>query len=1012
MSFLHGTDDNDSDALQCLPSPLETSSAKYIGQIEKSKAKEVKRKPQSRREQFEKCDKRFRQDQDRGDGRFWWSASVGDVIPAAENCGRCIRATGSGQSSRSSDAYTSRSQILKSPRNEPRIDFDALERFEKGHGHFAGGLGSPVREVRRASKRQDVVTWTSQQALQASATVDSSEYQDPGNGFKLEDICCRGHEAIRRASTDVQADPYQIAPGLLEEERRTPSSEDRSAIGFSNSFPATDSATRASHRCGSTDSSVGGFTPRRRLFGMPGNRPRCRDGIDDGGSKEGIERQCTEAFQVRPFEASVAKQGSCWTSQTKRQEVDPWNVVEVSRWKDFLVGFEENEFQDSACLTNACESEVPCPCDLWCMDLTQQESYMCRDEMKKDGGLRVDQVSPSHVRQKVEKRVRFNDQVQFILPTSNVEMWEQDDTALVQAWPTIHGDFVDSIFARVGDVGSVQIVTWYIDQTGHGSDRNKQITLKKHQSQQWYDEVKRAWSGEGDISRAEVSIVNPSPSVMRGQAEVDCINVIVWTKVEDKVPILMDRLLDGVLIDRSCWLLRSNTVRDIFVHVGWGHFVEDPDHNCVLDDGGVWLTPDVPAEVYCGFFGSLCVSQQIFEDDNDMQENEVNSSSTTYQSGESDSHDDEWRCDDFTLLQFWNGLHVDWDTFQIQSDRNDNDLSSVTFTEGQFNVESFWKSVGTEPTVCSIGDIPIEARLLEQLQIEDDNDDEMLDDESSYDEDTPVSFSNWNDLAAQNDVEEGSFQDGVRLITFGLKGVACGRRDVITQSLRPIHLKRVIWNLWQDVASRFEDLEVHFVLPQPWDELQAPGAIILLIEVCQENPSQVPVLSLIWDVATQTLMMDPHAMLIPRRATKSEVLQRLPFGELCVPFGLRSCILTCGLHQFPFEGADTIIDIGKGFLCKNRIQSKSDDIVQAEKSVTNFERFAMSLINELPDGKPKILVCIHHLDGTNSKIEIACHEEFTKSSLSFLLVVSKKRYFGNRILKGWVVIPLIFPNVP
>ena len=122
-------------------------------------------------------------------------------------------------------------------------------------------------------------------------------------------------------------------------------------------------------------------------------------------------------------------------------------------------------------------------------------------------------------------------------------------------------------------------------------------------------------------------------------------------------------------------------------------------------------------------------------------------------------------------------------------------------------------------------------------------------------------------------------------------------------------------------------------------------------------------------------------MLIPRRATKSEVLQRLPFGELCVPFGLRYCILTCGLHQFPFEGADTIIDIGKGYLCKNRIQSKSDDIVQAEKWVTNFERFAMSLINELPDGKPKILVCIHHLDGTNSKIEIACHDAFNPATI-------------------------------
>ena len=274
---------------------------------------------------------------------------------------------------------------------------------------------------------------------------------------------------------------------------------------------------------------------------------------------------------------------------------------------------------------------------------------------------------------------------------------------------------------------------------------------------------------------------------------------------------------------------------------------------------------------------------------------------------------------------------------------------------------------------CSIGDIPAEARLLEQMQILADEEEANAEDESSSDEDTPVSFHNWNDLAAHVDVNADIPSEGVRIITFGLRGVAQGRRDTHAHSLHPRYLRRLLWDLWQDVAARFEDLEVYFVLPQPCDELQAPGAIVLVVEIYSDTPSvRAPILSLTWDETAQTLMVDPHAMFLPGRATRIELLQRLPFGELCLPIGMRMCSLSCGLRQVMQDDAATLVPIGRGYLCKLRIPGKSDEVMHAEAWFSNFERFAMTLLAELPDGKSQLTICVHHLDGSSSAVPIAC----------------------------------------
>ena len=280
----------------------------------------------------------------------------------------------------------------------------------------------------------------------------------------------------------------------------------------------------------------------------------------------------------------------------------------------------------------------------------------------------------------------------------------------------------------------------------------------------------------------------------------------------------------------------------------------------------------------------------------------------------------------------------------------------------------------TAGSSCSIGDIPAEARLLEQLQFLAENEEANEGEDSSVDEDTPVSFHNWNDLITHVDVNAEIPPDGIRLITFGLRGVAQGRRDTHAQSMHPTHLRRLLWNLWQDVAERFEDLEVYYVLPQPWEELQAPDTIILLIEIFADRLStNAPVLSLTWDETVQTLLVEPHAMLLPSRATRIELLQRLPFGELCLPIGLRDCLLSCGLRQVMNEDDANLVPIGRGYLCKLRIPGKSEAVLNAEKWFRNLERFAMTLLAELPDGKPHLNVCVHHLDGSSSAVSIECN---------------------------------------
>ena len=94
-----------------------------------------------------------------------------------------------------------------------------------------------------------------------------------------------------------------------------------------------------------------------------------------------------------------------------------------------------------------------------------------------------------------------------------------------------------------------------------------------------------------------------------------------------------------------------------------------------------------------------------------MSEHETGKLSTTCQLGKSENCEDDWWCDESTLMQFWTELDVDWTSFEILTKM----IGKLRRLKGNFSVENFWQSIDGTLSWCSIGDIPAEARFLENM---------------------------------------------------------------------------------------------------------------------------------------------------------------------------------------------------------------------------------------------------------------------------------------------------------
>ena len=212
-----------------------------------------------------------------------------------------------------------------------------------------------------------------------------------------------------------------------------------------------------------------------------------------------------------------------------------------------------------------------------------------------------------------------------------------------------------------------------------------------------------------------------------------------------------------------------------------------------------------------------------------------------------------------------------------------------------------------------------------------------LDEEQDQGNDIGVSFFRWQDLAGVVDVMPLTLADGIPFITFGLRNFPLGRRDFVSPDLSPSRLRDIIWQLWQDEVHQFEDVSIHFVRPQPTDELACHGVIVLIVEIINDDmPDGVsPVLAITCD-RTDRLLDTPQAIYVPQAADNDELTAHFGMAHLCSPAGFRQCKVYAANNLVGARQAQ----IPAGVLIKLVISAKLQLFARAMDWFPDLERFA------------------------------------------------------------------------
>ena len=231
-----------------------------------------------------------------------------------------------------------------------------------------------------------------------------------------------------------------------------------------------------------------------------------------------------------------------------------------------------------------------------------------------------------------------------------------------------------------------------------------------------------------------------------------------------------------------------------------------------------------------------------------------------------------------------------------------------------------------------------------------------LDDEQDSDNDLGVSFYRWQDVADLVDVFPLSSAAAIPFITFGLRNVPLGRRDFVSPDLSPSRLRELIWNLWQDEAHQFDDLVIHFVRPQPIRELDCPGVIILIIEICYDDMPQAvsPVLELACDRHDRPIDV-PQAIYVPTPVNDQGLLPYFRSSHLCAPTGFRQCQLSIAGSAV----GTAVLPVVPGAVIKLVVSAKLRLFAQAAPWFPDIERFATQVRNVVREGTMLHSVQVH-----------------------------------------------------
>ncbi len=268
--------------------------------------------------------------------------------------------------------------------------------------------------------------------------------------------------------------------------------------------------------------------------------------------------------------------------------------------------------------------------------------------------------------------------------------------------------------------------------------------------------------------------------------------------------------------------------------------------------------------------------------------------------------------------------------------------------------------------------------------------DPTLDDEPDSDNDLGVSFFRWQDIAEVVDVFQFSSATNVPFITFGLRDHPLGRRDFASPDLSPSRLRNLIWQLWQDEAHQFDDLVIHFVRPQPVEELDCPGVIVLIVEICHDRtpPASSPVLALTCDRYNR-LIDSPRAVYVPQAADAAGLYPHLSLSHLCTPGGFRQCQLYIAGRLI----GPGVIPIPPGVTIKLTISAKLKIFAQAASWFPDLERFAARVRELVRSGVYTHVLQVHRHQMADISIQFQIADVFQPPALKATI----ERHCGHAI---------------
>lgn len=197
------------------------------------------------------------------------------------------------------------------------------------------------------------------------------------------------------------------------------------------------------------------------------------------------------------------------------------------------------------------------------------------------------------------------------------------------------------------------------------------------------------------------------------------------------------------------------------------------------------------------------------------------------------------------------------------------------------------------------------------------------------------------------------------VVTFGLSGKGQGRRDFYSDAL--------LQDVWQGVRrtwSEYQDIDLHFVEPQP--VLTRWPYIVFIVEDRQmRHTGLVPVLlnfrvpadmyNLLWD-------FDIRAAYFNEGYTVIDNLEENGLEDVCAPRGLRVCQVNFGFDSVPLHDRPRYMS---GALCDVDIEEFPDEWRRTLVEFPNFEQMATTIRmlrrEDGLDGGP-LQCCIHVLD--------------------------------------------------